>query len=238
MKIKSFESYEEMSNYAKDIIIESIHIKNDLLFCGATGDSPTGTYLALTEEYRKHPPLFSEFQLIKLDEWGGIANGGAGTCESYLQNHLIKPLNIPKKRYISFPSNSNDANRECKLVSDRLEKEGPIDVCILGLGRNGHIAFNEPADFLNPCCHIADLTPSSLQHNMTLAMNTQPTYGLTLGMADILSSKKIILLVTGNNKNKIFKQFLSQRITTQLPASFLWLHPDTICLIDKQTIEE
>lgn len=117
-----------------------------------------------------------------------------------------------------------------------MQTQAPIDLCILGLGKNGHIAFNEPGDTLHPYCHVAQLSPESMQHTMAQTMQTQPTYGLTLGMADILSAKKIILLITGSNKKSAIEKLLQSNLTTHLPASLLWLHPDVDCLIDENSL--
>ncbi len=237
MDIKLVSSYEELSIKSKDLIIEHIKKKNDLLLCAASGDSPTGTYQLLASEYQKNRELFSGLNVIKLDEWGGISMDQSGTCESYLQEHLVQPLQISESRYISFKSNPDNPKEECASVQEKLKKTGPIDLCILGLGSNGHLALNEPGEFLQPYCHATELAPSSLEHSMTTEMESKPTYGLTLGMADILNSKKILMLISGSKKKEIVKQFLSQKVTTNLPASFLWLHPNVICLIEKDTID-
>ncbi len=114
---------------------------------------------------------------------------------------------------------------------------GPIDCCVLGLGLNGHLALNEPAPELQTNFHrAAGLTDSTLQHSMVTAMGQRPSYGLTLGMADIFQSRLILLLVSGAAKKKITLELLDRRVTTDLPASFLWLHPNTICLLDKDTV--
>lgn len=238
MEIELVNSYKQMSIRSKDLIIESIKKKNGLLLCAATGDSPTGTYELLVDEFQKSPQLFSGLNVIKLDEWGGIPMEQQGTCETYLQEHLIQPLQIPESRYISFNSNPDNPDEECASIQEKLKKAGPIDLCILGLGRNGHLALNEPGEFLQPYCHIAELAVSSLNHSMTTEMESKPAYGLTLGIADIMNSKRILMLVSGHEKREIVKQFLSHKITTRLPASFLWLHPNVVCLIEKDTMED
>lgn len=237
MKIDICDSYEEMSRKATDIIVDNLRQHRDLKLCAATGGTPTKMYEILADEYTNNPSLFSELRVIKLDEWGGIPMNHAGTCESYLQQHVIHPLEISDERYISFQSNPDNSGEECQRVQSLLERGGGIDICILGLGINGHIAFNEPADFLHAGCHVADLSEESLQHPMVSAEDEKPKYGLTLGMKNILNSKLIILLINGIKKKEITKALLSERITTQLPASFLWLHPDVICLIDKDAID-
>ena len=114
-----------------------------------------------------------------------------------------------------------------------LAKAGPIDCCVLGLGINGHLGFNEPAEYLHPGCHIARLSPTTLQHTMVGDMTSRPSYGLTLGMADILQAKMVLILISGSSKKEITREFLSERVTAELPASFLWLHPNAVCLLDR-----
>ena len=234
MEIFKLDSYEEISQQANALIIEEISNRKDLLLCASTGSSPTRTYELLAEEYKHHSALFSHLWVVKLDEWGNVSMDNTETCESYLQQHLIQPLSISDSKYISFQSNPLDPKLECARIQNELTSHGPVDVCILGLGMNGHIALNEPAEFLQANCHVAELSDMSMQHPMVKGMQEKPSYGLTLGMADILHSNKIILLINGSHKRVIAKEFFSKRISTRIPASFLWLHPNVICLIDNE----
>lgn len=237
MKIIVCQTYEELSQKACDVILYELKWKENLLLCAATGNSPKGAYQLLAEHYGNQPELFKELRIIKLDEWGGIPMEHPGTCESYLQANLIQPLELDESRYLSFNSSPHEPRYECIKMQDNLKKEGPIDLCILGLGMNGHLAFNEPADFLQPHAHVASLSSSSLQHSMASDMAVKPAYGLTLGMADILQSKIILILINGPQKRNIVNKFLSEKITTLVPASFLWLHPNAICLVEKNVLE-
>jgi galactosamine-6-phosphate isomerase len=232
MKLEQFDDYDRMSQKAKELIVEELSEKKNTLLCAATGKSPTKIYELLENEFEHQPELFSELRIVKLDEWGNIAMDHPKTCEYYLQNHLIAPLKIPQNRYISFLSNSDDPNAECKRVQAEINRNGGIDLCILGLGMNGHIALNEPADFLQAHCHVANISEVTLQHPMASGMQKKPAFGFTLGMADILQSRKILILIHGINKSAIANEFLSGRISTRIPASFLWLHPNVICLAD------
>jgi len=236
MEIDILKTYEELSHRAKDLILQEIEKNKNLLLCTATGGSPTDTYDLLGHEYQAQPELFTQLRIIKLDEWGGIPMDHPATCESYLQAHLLEPLNILISRYIGFNSNPKDPLQECMNIQEKLDLEGPVDLCILGLGMNGHLAFNEPAPWLHPNCHLAELSVMSLQHLMAAEMNVKPTYGLTLGMADILHSKMILILINGRQKREMVSKFLSKEISSSVPASFLWLHPNVICLIEKDAV--
>lgn len=232
MKVEVLVDKDALAETASNFLLGEIRKHAKLLLCAATGNTPIGTYKKLSEKLKSDQA--EKIRLLKLDEWGGISMAHPESCEQYLQESLIKPLNISKDRYFSFESDPNNPELEIKRMQKILDREGPIDLCVLGLGANGHLAFNEPADPLIPHCHIADLSSASMQHSMAQAMEEKPTYGLSLGMADILQSKTIVILISGKHKRAITKAFLSQKISTQLPASFLWLHPRTYCFLDQE----
>ena len=237
MEIETLATYEELSRKAGELIIAEIQRKKNLLLCTATGGSPAGTYRLLVQKYQEQPDLFDQLRVIKLDEWGGVPMDHPATCETYLKKHMTGPLHISRDRYIGFNSNPGDPVAECGNIQDKLNREGPVDLCILGIGMNGHIAFNEPAGFLQPYCHVSVLSASSLQHPMASDMKIKPTFGLTLGMADIFHARMILLLISGPQKRNMVKELLSRKISTEVPASFLWLHPGVCCLIEKNALE-
>lgn len=236
MKIQYCSDYNAMSQSSCDSIISALRKQPGQLICMSTGNSPRGTYERLASAFNDQPELFNELIITKLDEWGGIDSNEPSTCESYIQEKILQPLAIPQNRYISFQSNPDSPKKECDRIQIEIQKKGPIDICILGLGLNGHIGFNEPASTLTAHCHVAELTADSLNHHMINALSKKPTYGLTMGMADILQSKKIILLLTGAKKKEVIKKLLSKQISTNLPGSFLWLHNQVECYIDANSV--
>jgi len=125
---------------------------------------------------------------------------------------------------------------EFPIIRLKLESQGPIDLCILGLGTNGHLGLNEPGPSLEPYCHKARLSKETLQHQMIASLQQKPVYGLTLGMMELLSSKKIILLITGQKKGQVIERLLTKKISSDLPASLLWLHKDVQCMIDSSCL--
>jgi galactosamine-6-phosphate isomerase len=238
MKIVRMDSYESLSREASSLIIKELERRSDALLCAATGNSPKETYALLKEKFERNPDFFSRIRVIKLDEWGGVPMDNPGNCESFLQHHFIGPLEIDSSRYISFQSDPKDPNKECLRIKKEMKKNGPIDICILGLGMNGHLALNEPGGFLESSIHVVKLSETSLTHSMVREMGIKPSYGLTLGMADILQSAFILLLISGKEKKNITTALLEKKITTELPASFLWLHSNVICLIDHEAYPE
>lgn len=238
MNIQNCAGYEAMSQMAANSLLSDLERKPNLLLCAATGNSPIGLYKCLAERYRQSPQIFRGIRIIKLDEWGGIPPDEPDSCETFIQQKILDPLNISGDKYISFKSNPSSPEKECLRIQSEIQEKGPIDVCILGLGKNGHIGFNEPATALEPYPHVAELSQESLQHNMTRSMNHLPTYGLTLGMANILQSKKIILLLTGSGKKEIIEELMTKKVTPHLPASFLWMHPQVECYVDTSSLEK
>lgn len=232
MLITHCRSYQEMSDMAASLVLEELVNKPDLLLCAATGSSPEGLYRELTRTAAKDRSLFDQIRIIKLDEWGGVPAYYPVTCEFFLKKKLLEPLDISKDRYFSFASDPEDPEAECQRIRSILAREGPIDVCILGLGSNGHLGFNEPSRELEPYCHVAELSADSLHHAMIASLERKPKYGLTLGMKEIFSSRKIILLLSGKGKKQVTESFLSGKVSTDLPASLLHLHPRVECLLD------
>ncbi|MCJ7466444.1 MAG: galactosamine-6-phosphate isomerase [Maribacter sp.] len=228
--------YQDMSRKAADAIISGIKKNSGSWVCMATGNSPKGVYNNLKESYTISPGLYGRLGIVKLDEWGGIPMNAANSCETFLQERILEPLHIKKDQYIAFHSDHESPEAECARIQKELQQLNSLDICILGLGKNGHIGFNEPSDVLMPNCHKAQLSHDSLQHQMVEDLDYKPTYGLTLGMGDILRFRKIILLVTGHGKETIFNRLLRPEINPQLPASFLWLHPQVDCFIDLKTV--
>jgi len=230
MQVQTFDTPEALADAASDCMVLAIQQQPDLLICAATGNTPTLTYELLGQKAQSIP--IGQLRLFKLDEWGGVNPTHPGTCESYVQQHLVAPLQIEQDRYFAFQSNPEDPTQECTRIQNLLMQEGPIDLCILGLGLNGHIAFNEPGKFLQPHSHVAQLTEASLGHSMAKDMQGVELYGLTLGMSDILAAKEILLLITGRSKEGITQRFLEGKISTDLPASLLWLHQNTKVFIN------
>jgi galactosamine-6-phosphate isomerase len=223
--------HETVSRHAADWLIERLRQNPATLICLAAGSTPARTYELLAQEGAKEPSLFKHCRIMKLDEWGGLPPGDPATCDVQLRTTLVSPLNLAE-RYVAFESNPPDPDAECVRIANWLDKNGPIDIAVLGLGINGHLGFTEPAEYLQPFAHVAELSQASLSHAMLAKAAVRPTYGLTLGMADLIQSRRILLLVTGPKKREPLQKLLSGRITTEFPASMLQLHTDVHLLCD------
>jgi galactosamine-6-phosphate isomerase len=236
MKLIRCRDYAQMSRLASRQICHALPFTPTMLLGTATGHSPQGTYAALARTCRTRPTLFSRLRILKLDEWGGAPLTHPQSCESFIRQQLLTPLQITPDRYAGFNSQPTSREKECRRIQTFLKRQGPIDLCVLGLGRNGHIGFNEPADILQPHAHTVQLSMASLAHSMAQTMNRNALFGITLGIADIMHARQIILLVTGPGKRAVVRRFLSGQMTTQLPASLLWAHPQVTCYLDRDSL--
>ena len=147
MNVVTCENDARLSAQAAALVIAEIERRPDLLLCAATGNSPTGLYRALAERAKQDPVRFRSLRVIALDEWGGLRETDSGSTTGYLREHLLGPLAISPDRFIAFDTTAEPA-LACRKMRDALERSGPIDVCVLGLGANGHVGFNEPGPTL------------------------------------------------------------------------------------------
>lgn len=232
MHVVTCENYDRLSAHAAGLVTAEIGRKRDLLLCPATGSSPTGLYGELARRAQAAPDLYRSLRVVALDEWGGLRETDPGSTTGYLKERLLGPLAIPADRLTAFDT-AIDPALACGRMRAQLERVGPIDVCILGLGMNGHIGFNEPRQTMVPHCHVSQLSEESLRHAMARSMKHPPKFGLTLGMREILASRYILLLVTGDGKQQIAAKVLEREVSTSVPASLLWLHDNVDCLVDQ-----
>jgi galactosamine-6-phosphate isomerase len=228
MDIRTLPDHAAMSRAAADWLARRLRAKPDSLLCLATGGTPERTYELLARQ----PALLRRARLLKLDEWGGLARTDPATCEAYLQRLLVRPLGRRQTLH-GFRCRPRDPEAECGRVNAWIKANGPIDLCVLGLGVNGHLGFNEPAAALQPFAHVAKLSAASLKHGMLSAARERPTYGLTLGMANLLASREILLVVSGSHKRTALPRLLRGDVTTRFPATFLRLHPRVTLLADQ-----
>lgn len=223
MQVFAYDDYEDMSQAAAALLARYINQLDHPLICAATGHSTQRAYELLPKRLTAQP------KLIGLDEWTGLAMHHPASAAHQLRRQLVDPLDLTD--YFLFDG-TQPAQQEAGRAETYLRSHGPIDISILGIGINGHLGFNEPADFLQAPVHEATLSAASREHAMIRDVEVRPNTGITLGMRAILQSRKIVLLVSGPSKRNIMRRLLNRQITTKLPASFLWLHPDVTCIGD------
>lgn len=215
--------------------MEAVHARLQSLLCAPTGFSPVGLYRRLAAAHLERA-LFANLNVVKLDEWVGVPQYEPATCEHFLRQHLLGPLGIPAERYMGFDSMAPNPEAECARIDGELRNRGGADICVLGLGRNGHVGFNEPGPDAHSASHVAVLSEQTRTHPMIAKRHMRPTHGMTLGIGAILQSRKILMLVTGQGKEDALAGLLAGNVTTSLPATFILLHPNVEVLIDDASV--
>ncbi len=225
MEIFISDSYELFSKRAANDVKEIIQSFNEPLLCTASGDSPAGLYKALVDIINRNQIDISTCNFVGLDEWAGMNGSDEGSCRYYLNKQLFNPLNVPENRICFFDGRANDLQKECDNVESFVSKHNGIDLAIIGLGMNGHIGMNEPGTSISLRSHIARIDPATQKAGQKYFKEPrQLSSGLTLGLATLLESKNIFLLVSGRHKAEIVKRVLEEDVSKKLPASLLRNH--------------
>ena len=235
MKIIEKEDYKEASKEAAKIIIAQIKKKPNSVICFPTGSTVLGLYKELINSYKKNKVDFSKVIAFNLDEYLGLSKNNKQSYNYFLNKKLFDHINI-KKQNMNLLDGSINNPKKLSLDYEKKLKKHHIDVIILGIGVNGHIGFNEPGSKLTSKTRIVNLSKDTIKSNSRFFKNIKevPKKAITIGIATILSSKKIILLASGKNKAKAIKKLIKGEITEKVPATALRKHKDVTIIIDKQ----
>ncbi|WP_338227524.1 6-phosphogluconolactonase [Algoriphagus taiwanensis] len=225
-----------MSQKGFELVKKEIDQKPDLLFCVASGGSPSGLYAEMAKEKSVNPDFCEKLRVVKLDEWGGLEKGSTFTSEFDVQSKFVQPMGIDPGWYWTIDPFTQDPEGDCQRMEQLIQREGPVDICILGIGVNGHIALNEPGEILKSGFHVCQLAESTLNNGMIKSLKQPPTFGMTMGVGEILQSRKILLFISGSGKKEAFERLKKPEISTQFPASLLWLHANVEVIVDSSVV--
>ncbi len=221
---------------AAALVLQRLSQHPSLVLGLPTGETPVPMYRALVRAYRAGRADFSRATTFNLDELFGMGKGDEGSYRSYMEAHLFDHVNISSRRAHVPDGRSADWRHEVARYDRQIERAGGLDMIVLGLGRNGHIGFNEPAAQLQAHTHRVALQPGTRRANARLfggRWRAVPAHGLSMGMGAILGARRVILLVTGAAKARMVERALAGPITTHVPASLLQAHPDVIVILDR-----
>ena len=240
MKIYKTKSYEEMSRKAANLIAAQVISKPDCVLGLATGSSPIGTYQQLVEYYKQGDLDFSQVTSVNLDEYRGLPHDNDQSYYYFMQENLFKHVNIRPECTFVPDGTIEDANEACNAYNEIIRSVGGVDLQLLGLGRNGHIGFNEPADAFAKETHCVDLTQSTIDANARFfaSRDEVPTQAYTMGIKTIMAAKKILVVANGEDKADAVQKVFFGPITPQVPGSILQLHPDVILVADEAALSK
>lgn len=240
MNIYKAKNYQDMSRKAANIISAQIIMKPDCVLGLATGSSPIGTYKQLIEWYNKGDLDFSHVTSINLDEYKGLSPENDQSYRYFMNTNLFDHVNIDKSNTFVPNGLETDSEKACASYNEIIQAQGGIDLQLLGLGRNGHIGFNEPGVAFEKETHCVNLTESTIEANKRFFASEKdvPRQAYTMGIKNIMQAKKILVVVSGEDKAEAVKNAFFGPITPSVPASILQLHNDVTIVADEAALSK
>lgn len=235
MKLIVVNNYEELSKVAAKEFSKVIKEKENAVLGLATGGTPVGMYKELIKMYEQKELNFSKTTTVNLDEYIGLNPEHNQSYRYFMNNNLFNHINIDKSNTFVPNGLAEDLEAQCKEYDQKIAELGGIDIQLLGVGNNGHIAFNEPNNELSSGTHIISLTDNTIEANARFFDNIDdvPRKAITMGVGGIMKAKKIILIASGESKAEAIKGIFSGKITTANPATMLQMHRDVTVIVDE-----
>ncbi|MBQ9565254.1 MAG: glucosamine-6-phosphate deaminase [Synergistaceae bacterium] len=236
MRVYVTRNYREMSRRAANILSAQIILKPDCVLGLATGSTPIGIYDQLVEWYEKGDLDFSEVVTVNLDEYKGLSAESEQSYVHFMRSHLFDRVNLRSENTHMPDGRISDSDEACCAYNRLLASIGAPDLQLLGLGRNGHIGFNEPGTVFEKDVHCVELTASTLEANRRFFEGQEermPTHAYTMGIRSILRAKKILVAVSGEDKADAVRRVFFGPVTPEVPGSILQLHDDVTLVADE-----
>ena len=236
MEVIIVDSYEEVGKIGADIIATRMLHKPDLVLGLATGSTPISTYSELVRKHKEGGLDFSKLMTFNLDEYLGLPMNHPQSYYYFMWENLFKDVNINPEN-IHVPSGQIlDHERYCESYEDEILQAGGLDVQLLGIGRDGHVGFNEPGSSLYSRTRLKTLTRETVEDNARLFDNPDevPRFAVTMGVGTILDAHEVLLIANGKNKAEAIAAAVEGPVTSMCSASALQLHPNTTVVVDNE----
>ncbi len=238
MRIIQANDYQHMSELAANYLIDKVQTNPSIVLGLATGGTPLGTYKRLIKDHEQNGTSYKKVTTYNLDEYVGFSSENPNSYHAFMYNNLFEKVDIPTTN-VHLPSGTAlDLVEECKGYEKRIEEAGGIDVQLLGMGSNGHIGFNEPGTSFQATTQIVELAQSTREANARFFDDIKevPYQAITMGIATIMKSKEILLLVSGESKNDAMKKLMKGEVDESFPASILNKHSHVTIIADKEAL--
>ncbi len=239
MRVIIVKDYDRMSKLAAKFIADELRRKPALVLGLATGSTPIGMYQELIRMHKEEGLDFSKVITFNLDEYIGLPKDHPESYHSFMWKHFFQHVNIPESQ-IHIPDGTlpmEDIPAYCEWYEKRIKEVGGIDIQVLGIGRDGHIGFNEPGSSLGSRTRIKTLARETREDNARFFdgnIDAVPKYAITMGVGTIMEARMLLLLASGPNKAEAVKKTVEGPITAMCPASIMQLHPKAVAIIDQE----
>ncbi len=239
MDFRIFDTAEEIARVCADYYSALLQKKPDAVLGFATGASPIPTYRELIRRNHSGALSFRNVTTFNLDEYCELPREDKNSYYTFMHENLFSQIDIREENVHLLNGNAADLNAEAAAYEQAIGTAGGIDLQLLGIGTNGHIGFNEPADHFTNKTFVVELAKSTVTSNKIYFENgAMPTHAITMGIGTIFAARQIILIATGSKKAKAIGMTVNGDITPRCPASVLQFHPNTVLLLDKEAAAE
>jgi glucosamine-6-phosphate deaminase len=225
------DSAEPLADRAASIVLAELARKPDLVLGLATGSTPIRMY----ERLRRRPEAFQKVRFFNLDEFHGLGPSDPNSFHWFLRHHLIDHVKHDPKNVHLFRGDVKDLEEEAEETEDLIRGVGGVDLQILGIGRNGHVGFNEPGSSLGSRTRPKTLEPETLAHYAKDLDSRAPlsNFAITMGVGTIMEAKRCLMLVSGPEKAEIVRLMVEGPLTSEVPATALQMHPRAVVVLDE-----
>ncbi len=239
MRLVVANDYHEMSRLASHYLSSAMKKQSNLVLGLATGGTPKGTYASLVTDIREQNLPLSHITTFNLDEYVGIPKDHQQSYHSYMNHNLFQYVNFLSEKIHIPDGMAADLEKEATMYEEQIKRAGGIDLQLLGIGRNGHIGFNEPGTSFDSKTHIVTLSESTKQANSRYFPSRQevPSQAISMGINTILTSKEILLIASGATKARALQQLFSKEMSEDFPASCLHLHKKVTIIADLDAVK-
>lgn len=236
MKVLVFKSEHDVDNYVGKYLTKHIQEHQTSTIGFATGSTPLGIYNYLIDSYQKGEVDFSNVVAFNLDEYAGIEKDHPRSFATAMKNHLFSKINIKDSNIHALDGNVKDLEAECQRYEQEITLN-PIDIQILGIGMDGHIAYNEPGTSFDSKCHVVDLHQESIVSSLNYGfkcVEDVPKQGVSQGIKTIMKAKELVMIAKGEKKAKLVERMLNGPVCEAFPSSIIQCHDNVIVVLDEQ----
>lgn len=236
MEVVICETYQEMSRVAARAVADVLNTKPNAVLGMATGSTPLELYRELVRMHKEHGLDFSQVTTFNLDEYVGLNPEQEQSYHRFMHDNFFRHVNVPRHNIYIPSGTTNNYKAFCEWYEQRIKDCGGIDVQILGIGSDGHIAFNEPGSSLMSRTRLKTLAQSTIEDNARFFKRREdvPIYAITMGVGTILEARELVLLANGKNKAAAIAQAVEGPVTSMITASALQLHPNATVYLDRE----
>lgn len=234
MKVIKVKNYEEMSEEALKVMLGVVSENPNAVLGLATGSTPLGLYAKMAQDHRENGTSYANCRAVNLDEYVGLDASSDQSYVYFMRENLFKNIDIKLENTHIENGTATDKEAECARYNALLN-ELRQDIQLLGIGSNGHIAFNEPGTAFDSVTHIVDLAESTIKDNSRLfkSIDEVPRQAFTMGLSNIMNAKKVLILANGEGKANAVRELVKGEAREEVPATVLQSHPDCILICDE-----